>query len=342
MKVHVLYRLRQLKAELRIVQFGIAITLRFARFQQRAIALQRFIFQLAADQFVVIVVEEFDFAAQVRFLLVERQDFESPRAASQDVHPPVGIAGEHFFHLDRAAGARNPRVLDPYDAEFSMIRDRLADQFLVAFFENMQWHLDPGNTTSCSGKSDSKTGMLLLWRFMILKLKRTPGIYLVGFMGGGKTTIGERLARRIGWHFADLDHDIEKAHGATVQQIFAEHGEQHFRRLEHAALKQRINDVERGRPSVVALGGGTFVCADNYALLENNGVTLWLDAPFELIRQRVPSDGSRPLATDPVEFRKLFDSRGAGYGKADHRIPIVSEDPEVTIDSILALQLFGS
>lgn len=177
---------------------------------------------------------------------------------------------------------------------------------------------------------------------MILKLKQTPGLYLVGFMGCGKTTIGQRLASRIGWHFADLDHDIERAHGGTVQQIFAEHGEPHFRQLEHLALKQRVNDVERGKPSVVALGGGTFVRPDNYALLENNGVTLWLDAPFELIRQRVPPDGTRPLAADPERFRALFDSRRAGYELADHRIPILSEDPEVTIDAIIELQLFGT
>src|SRR5581483_7138127 len=94
---------------------------------------------------------------------------------------------------------------------------------------------------------------------MVLKLKRTPGIYLVGFMGCGKTTIGQHLARRIGWHFADLDHDIEKVHGGTVQQIFAEHGETHFRDLEHKALRKRVNDVERGFPMVIALGGGTFV-----------------------------------------------------------------------------------
>jgi shikimate kinase len=80
---------------------------------------------------------------------------------------------------------------------------------------------------------------------------------------------------------------------------------------------------------------------DNYALLENNGVTLWLDAPFELIRKRVPDDGTRPLAADPEKFRELFDARRAGYEKADHRIPVESEDPEVTIDSIIALQLFG-
>src|SRR5580693_858110 len=144
---------------------------------------------------------------------------------------------------------------------------------------------------------------------MILKLKQTPGLYLVGFMGCGKTTIGRLLARRIGWHFSDLDHDIEKAHGASVQKIFAEHGEPHFRTLEHQALKARVKEVERGKPSVIALGGGTFVRQDNFALLENNGVTLWLDAPFELVQKRVPADGSRPLAIDAAHFRALYDTR---------------------------------
>jgi shikimate kinase len=177
---------------------------------------------------------------------------------------------------------------------------------------------------------------------LILKLKRTPGIYLVGFMGCGKTTIGRMLAHRIGWHFADLDHDIEKAHGATVQQIFAEHGEPHFRALEHHALKARVTEIERGKPSVLALGGGTFVRPDNYALLENNGVTLWLDTPFELIQKRVAADGSRPLATDPAKFRELFETRRELYQLADHRVRIESEDPDINVNAIVALQLFGS
>jgi shikimate kinase len=176
---------------------------------------------------------------------------------------------------------------------------------------------------------------------MILKLKRTPGIYLVGFMGCGKTTIGRSLARRIGWHFADLDHDIEKAQGESVQHIFIQRGEPHFRHLEHLALKARVSEVENGKPMVLALGGGTFVRADNYVLLENNGVSVWLDAPFELIRKRVPNDGSRPLAMDPVKFRELFDERREVYQIADHRIVIESEDPEVNVDAIIALHLFG-
>ncbi len=66
---------------------------------------------------------------------------------------------------------------------------------------------------------------------MILTLKKTPGIYLAGFMASGKTTIGRALARRIGWHFADLDHDIEQESGTTIASIFDERGEAEFRRL---------------------------------------------------------------------------------------------------------------
>jgi shikimate kinase len=176
---------------------------------------------------------------------------------------------------------------------------------------------------------------------MILKLKRTPGIYLVGFMGCGKTTIGRLLARRIGWHFVDLDLDIERTHGGPVQQIFATHGEEHFRKLEYQALKNRVTEIERGKPLVVALGGGTFVQPDNYALLENNGMTLFLDAPFELIQRRVPADGTRPLAADPSKFRELFDARRHLYLLADHHIPIADDDPEVNVNAIIALELFG-
>lgn len=176
---------------------------------------------------------------------------------------------------------------------------------------------------------------------MILRLKRTPGLYLVGFMGCGKTTIGQSLARRIGWHFVDLDCDIEKAHGAAIQQIFRDHGETHFRQLEHEALIARVREVERGRPMVVALGGGAFVQPENYRLLEDHGVTVWLDVPFEMIRRRVPDDGARPLALDPAKFEALYNTRRAQYQLADHRVDVLSEDPETTVDAIMALKLFG-
>ena len=113
---------------------------------------------------------------------------------------------------------------------------------------------------------------------MILKLKRTPGIYLTGFMGCGKTTVGRALADALGWMFADLDQEIEAREKITIAEIFDTHGEAAFRELETAALKDRIRTVQYGRPQVIALGGGAFLNEENFELVSNNGVSVWLDA----------------------------------------------------------------
>src|SRR5712692_23521 len=112
---------------------------------------------------------------------------------------------------------------------------------------------------------------------MILKLKRTPGIYLIGFMASGKTTIGRLLADELGWAFADLDQDIEALQGSSIAEIFDARGEEEFRKIEQQALQKRVGEVERGRPMVLALGGGAFAQEVNHELLEKNGVTVWLD-----------------------------------------------------------------
>ena len=91
---------------------------------------------------------------------------------------------------------------------------------------------------------------------MILKLKRTPGIYLVGFMGCGKSTIGRALADEIGWRFLDLDEEIEKAEKCSISEIFEQRGEPAFRLLETTELRKRVRNIECGQPFVVALGGG--------------------------------------------------------------------------------------
>ena len=93
---------------------------------------------------------------------------------------------------------------------------------------------------------------------MILRLKRTPGIYLVGFMACGKTTIGRLLAGELGWHFVDIDDDIEARAKTSISAIFDTLGEAEFRKLEAAAIGDRVRLIERGKPTVVALGGGAF------------------------------------------------------------------------------------
>ena len=133
---------------------------------------------------------------------------------------------------------------------------------------------------------------------MILKLVRTPGIYLVGFMGSGKTTVGRILADRLGWDFIDLDAEIEAEQSSTIAEIFEKRGEDHFRQLETDAIRKRVHRVRAGLPTVMALGGGAFVREENFVLLQDHGVTVWLDCPLELARQRVEGAAHRPLARE--------------------------------------------
>jgi shikimate kinase len=132
---------------------------------------------------------------------------------------------------------------------------------------------------------------------MILKLKRTPGLFLVGFMGVGKSTVGRALARHLGWRFADLDEDIESREQMAIPEIFEKRGEDVFRQAEKSALERRVADVSRGVPWVVAVGGGCFTQSENYDLIENHGVSIWLDAPLEMVRARVAMGTHRPLAS---------------------------------------------
>ncbi|MGD0133992.1 MAG: shikimate kinase [Bryobacteraceae bacterium] len=175
---------------------------------------------------------------------------------------------------------------------------------------------------------------------MLLKLKRTPGLYLVGFMGSGKSAVGRLLADELGWSFADIDEDIEKAQGISIAEIFDNRGEQEFRAIEQEALRKRVREVECGKPMVVALGGGSFVDPGNRKLLEERGVTIWLDCPFHRIRARVDGQTHRPLARDPEKFRKLFDDRRGLYIKAEHHIQADTDDAAAIVAEILKLPIF--
>jgi shikimate kinase len=172
---------------------------------------------------------------------------------------------------------------------------------------------------------------------MILKLKRTPGIYLVGFMAAGKTTIGRQLAERLGWRFADLDEDIEARHQMTIAQIFDARGEAEFRKIESDALVERVRAIERGAATVVALGGGAFAQDANFQLVTDHGVAIWLDCPAETAWRRVAETSHRPLARDRQKFLELYAARREFYARADGRIEITSEDPAVAVGAILAL-----
>jgi shikimate kinase len=141
-------------------------------------------------------------------------------------------------------------------------------------------------------------------------------VYLVGFMGAGKTTVARALARRLDWRVADIDELIERRERQTVSELFTRQGEAYFRSVERVVLMEQI-----GAPhAVVATGGGTFVDPQNRALINSDGASVWLDVPLERLVARVPAGGRRPLAADRSEFEQLYLARRAAYEQAHLRI----------------------
>jgi len=175
---------------------------------------------------------------------------------------------------------------------------------------------------------------------MILKLKRTPGLYVVGFMGCGKTTVGRLVAKQLGWRFADIDEDIEGREQMTIPEIFDKRGESEFRKIESEVLNRRVHEVARGVPWVISVGGGCYAQADNYELIQNHGLTIWLDCPLEMVKARIAHSTHRPLARDLEQLVKLYEERRPCYERADFRIEIGGGGSPAAAEAILALPLF--
>ena len=145
---------------------------------------------------------------------------------------------------------------------------------------------------------------------------RTDKIYLVGFMGAGKSTVARTLGAHLGWRSEDIDELIASRERRSIAEIFARRGEAYFRALERAVLR----DLLAERHTIVATGGGTFAEADNRSVINRDGTSIWLDVPFEQVIERLPPDGSRPLATDRTTLRALFDTRRDAYSFAHLRL----------------------
>ena len=162
-----------------------------------------------------------------------------------------------------------------------------------------------------------------------------PAIFLVGFMGSGKSTIGRELAQRLGWPFRDLDTVIEAEQYNTIPHIFDTQGEAAFRAIETTALARQLERMRQGESFVLALGGGAFAQAENRAHLAGQQ-TVWLDCPFERVQARVGRDANRPNARDPERFARLFAERQPAYAQARYRIPVESDDPAQVVVVLLA------
>jgi shikimate kinase len=139
-------------------------------------------------------------------------------------------------------------------------------------------------------------------------------LYLVGFMGCGKTTVGHDLAERLKLPFFDLDELVEAAEKMTVKEIFAERGEPYFRMRERDILRS-TRYLER---AVVATGGGTFTFDDNIQFIQSEGYSIHLSAPFALLRSRIGEKAAeRPMFRDDLATHELYKNRLRFYNAAD-------------------------
>jgi shikimate kinase len=167
--------------------------------------------------------------------------------------------------------------------------------------------------------------------------RRRKQVYLLGFMGSGKSTVGELLSEKLDWPFIDLDTVIEAGQGVSIREIFERSGEAFFRQLERAAL----SEVLKSEPAVIALGGGTFANEANVELLrDTGGTTIWLDCPMEILLERCSGMVTRPLFRDPESLQRLLDLRLPYYRLAEFRVSTEGRSaPEVT-EQILRLGTF--
>ncbi len=168
-------------------------------------------------------------------------------------------------------------------------------------------------------------------------------VFLLGFMGAGKTSVGRALARRLGWRFVDLDQQIEMRAGQTIAEVFAGSGESAFRAMETEALRELLAELEHASPAVVALGGGAALGEDNAALLAAGGAPqVFLDAGFEVLRRRCAETvAARPLFREEEQARLLYESRRPHYLKAQYRVDTAScsvEQAAAEIARMLSLE----
>ena len=155
-------------------------------------------------------------------------------------------------------------------------------------------------------------------------------VVLVGMMGAGKSSIGRRLAARLGIPFVDADIEIEKAAGMSIAEIFDAHGEPYFRAGETRVIARLLDHG----PQVLATGGGAFMNMDTRAAIRTNGVSVWLRATVEVLARRIKRRNDRPLlkSADPVEtLKQLIGERYPVYAEAD----ITVESRDVPHDTIV-------
>jgi shikimate kinase len=157
-------------------------------------------------------------------------------------------------------------------------------------------------------------------------------IVLVGFMGSGKTTVGQELSRLLGWPLRDLDQWLEEENGLTIAALFRQRGEAWFRDEERRIARLALA-LDR---QVLAAGGGAFAEAGTREILAREAFTVWLRCELDEILRRVPADGSRPLAGSRETMRRLLDQREPSYRLADLTVDTTHAAPSQVAQRIVA------
>lgn len=162
-------------------------------------------------------------------------------------------------------------------------------------------------------------------------------IYLTGFMGAGKTTVGRCLATRLGWPFLDLDEELERRGGASVRELFERHGEPEFRRRERELLAETL----AREPLVVAAGGGTLADATNLEAARAAGAVVWLNPTFETLVRRIGPLGKadRPLFRDEASALALYRERLRFYRAADLVVDVRADEAAEEVAARVRLEL---
>lgn len=164
-------------------------------------------------------------------------------------------------------------------------------------------------------------------------LKRGP-IVLIGMMGVGKSTVGRRLAARLGLDFADADEEIEKAAGMTITEMFERYGEGYFRDGERRVIGRLMD----GAPKVIATGGGAFMQEETRTLILEHATAIWLNADIDTLVDRVSRREGRPLlkGKDPrVVLTELAAIRNPVYALAPIHVKSAAAPHDVAVESIL-------
>jgi len=170
----------------------------------------------------------------------------------------------------------------------------------------------------------------------ITSKKMNKSIVLIGLMGAGKSSIGWRLAKKLGLDFVDLDQEIEKKEKCSVNEIFAGKGEEYFRQQEKKMLATDL----KYPPHVLAPGGGIFLDKENRKLLKKFATTIWLRASLDVLLDRVSRRNTRPLLEggDKAEIMaRLMEERYPLYSEADLTVDSDNNSHEMVVDKIMEL-----